>query len=191
MSRNRYQTLTVGLFYPAVVGTAFVQLGQRMALQGSVVGVVTDIAVLNGLILLFLFSLSFIATHECAEEGYGLYHFVLDLAEAVLIFSAYSLLGLFTTTKIEAPSLGWFYWCVAAIIGVNQLWSWRMPAESASGRHLTLRFFGVGIFAAAGAATLHWAPTDPRVHGAGAVALLLIVLWYARGWLPDVSGAQR
>jgi hypothetical protein len=116
--RSSYGTLMVALFYPAVVGTGFVLLLQKMAADPSI-SLWLHVTTYFAIVLLFYTSITFLVTEELAASAYGLPTFALDSMEIFLILLAFWFLGF---PLAEARDLRSFYLCIALMQVVHILW---------------------------------------------------------------------
>jgi hypothetical protein len=179
MSRteNPWRVLSLGLYYPAMVGTAFVQLAQRLNLVGNAGNFLADPGVQFGLVLLFLFSASFVGSHDVSPEEYRSRQFALDVVEVALIFFAYVKLGLFDNS-IPAPDYAAVYFSIAGIVLLNQLWVQDAPPQSRARRVTPLRVAAILFFFSAGLIAANIPPLPVSLHKFFLCGLLIVAVLY-------------
>jgi len=108
------------LFYPAVVGTAFVLILFKIASMDSASQVLLDTGMYYALALIAFFSLSFLL-NEGTEIVYNWKTFFCDFIEVVLIFFAFYYLGFFDGKSTAQWNS--FYGCMACIIINEIIWN--------------------------------------------------------------------
>ncbi len=171
-------TLTVGLFHPAVVGSAFVLLLTRTAKliagPNPVHAVLTDSSLHFGAILLVLLSGSFLRTSD-SKDSYGWGPFCLDMLECGLVFAAYYAAGLLGEPGLPS-NMRWAFGWTAVFIGEAWIWS-RFTKPNSASRSAGVNWFRF-VTALILAAIAWFSPLpDGAVHVVNAL-FLLSVLWY-------------
>ena len=168
----RWKLLMQSLYYPAVLGTCFVLLINKLASHTSVAAAFSDITVYFGLLLTLYFTVSYLMNNEIASESYGLAAFAVDLLEIVLVFLAFTALGYLEPQRLDKVNLRASYMCLAPVPVLQQVWN---RCVGSSDRRL-LWLSGSASILAAGGAVLggRWLPYD-----VGALVLFYSLLaWY-------------
>ncbi len=120
---TRWKLLMQSLYYPAVLGTCFVLLLNKLIIYRSIMTVLADVTVYAGLLLTFYFTISYLINNEVEAGVYGAGAFTIDLIEIVLIFLAFSALGYLDPQRPDAVHLHRYYSYIAAIPILEQLWN--------------------------------------------------------------------
>ena len=182
MTASRFKALTVGLFYPAVVGAGVILVLQRFSGPDAFSFTWLGDPVLHfALVLLLLFSGSFLGIQQAGDEHYDVAAFILDLVEVALIFLAFSALGLTAAGAPPPPQLGMLYLVLILICLVHFLWSWRIRTRWAA-RLNYVRFAIIGLALLGADSAVPWLSILNVPDYAVRTGLLIVVLVYLNIW---------
>jgi hypothetical protein len=111
-----------GLIYPAVIGAGLVVLGLRVADSlRHVPDKPPDEAILGrvalGMMLLYLYGISYVAFKDVEENGYGWRPFLADIGEALIMFVCFLMLSLLENGKPEEV----LYPVIAGLLAIDIL----------------------------------------------------------------------
>jgi hypothetical protein len=173
------------LFYPAVLGGAFLLTLQ--ALAGHPVAVTQEHWTLPYAIALIGFlTLSYLTNHFFSTAKYTGWVFLLDLVEISIIFFAFWAMGFIVDINSTPPPPIWWllYLLLAAIPGIEWLWDrcadYPKPIPNFGVVLLILLLVGMAVVEVVG---VHWQPLRFIV-----LATIFFVLhWWWRTLLPDIS----
>jgi len=141
---QKLSTLMQGLYYPAVLGTGLVLLISRFTIYKSFRDAATDVSLYFGILILIYFSVSFLL-NEKFRGTYGSAAFISDFIEIILIFFIFYFLGFFELSYPVKPGFRWFYFLLATIPALEQLWNWAVTAKhfyALSGIAILILFIG-------------------------------------------------
>jgi hypothetical protein len=119
----RWKLLMQSLYYPAVLGTCFVLVLNKLMTHRSITAALLDVTVYAGLLFTFYFTISYLVNNEVESGAYGVGAFTIDLVEIVLIFLAFAALGYLEPQRPEIVDLRRCYAYIAAIPILEQLWN--------------------------------------------------------------------
>jgi hypothetical protein len=124
LARNRrWKLLMQSLYYPAVLGTCFVLLINKLASHRSVAGAISDVTVYFGLFLTMYFTISYLLTNEVVSDAYSVFAFAVDLLEVVLIFLAFAALGYLEPERPEKVNFRRAYLYLFPVPILQQVWN--------------------------------------------------------------------
>ncbi|WP_139195518.1 hypothetical protein [Halomonas daqiaonensis] len=140
---HNLQSLMLGLYYPAVLGTGLVVFVLRITTHDNVSSALSDIALYYALLFGVFFSACFLSIQKTEVGKYGVGVFFLDLAEVLGMFLVYYFLGLFDPNKIVSPNFSMIYWVLISVIALQQVWALSADRETKS--LWALRLVGVSF----------------------------------------------
>jgi len=115
--------LIQALYYPAVLGTGFVLLLNKLVIQPAASVVVADVTNHFAVLLILFFSIAYLVNDSVPVDSYGVLPFVLDLAEIAMVFLCFFYLGFMQPDKPDAVNLSRFYFALAIVPCLQQCWN--------------------------------------------------------------------
>lgn len=117
--RPKLLALMKNLFYPAVLGTGFIVLLNRIFIRQGINACFKDITTYFGVIIMVAFCFLYMETF-LLQSVYRILTFFLDLVEIILFFLLFHFLGFF---DYKATSLKIFYLLLSVSPIITQLWN--------------------------------------------------------------------
>jgi hypothetical protein len=111
------------LYYPAVLGTGFVLILNKISVQRQLWVSLKDVTNYFGMLLIGFFSIAYLVNDSITEDSYTSKLFFLDVAQVVLMFLGFLYLGFLQPDKPNQISLSGFYFTLSISPWLQQLWN--------------------------------------------------------------------
>jgi hypothetical protein len=129
--RSSLQSLTVGLYYPSILGTGFFILALRLVKEivgdpsrntGDAPYGTTIVSLLLTLVIIAYFSISYLMIVKIEENRYDTWFFILDSFEALFILGIFVSLGAIDPNTWDT-NFHVFYFCLFGVVIEQSIWN--------------------------------------------------------------------